>query len=218
VIGGGDTAMDCVRTAVRQGASNVVCLYRRDRQNMPGSRREVGHAEEEGADFRWQAQPEALSDIPVEIISGEPVEVTERGTVASVRAVRTRLVDTGGNRRPEPQPIRGSDFELPADIVVNALGFSVEDAGKLTAGLVGMTSRGAVAANRKSRMTDADGVFVIGDAWRGPSLVVWAIRDGRDVAVEVGQYLASRAGSGKTEKARLDPLAQCYTSPTAQEI
>lgn len=192
VVGGGDTAMDCVRTAVRQGARSVVCLYRRDRVNMPGSAREVGHAEEEGVDFRWQAQPEALLDVPVEVIAGSLTEVDGTGKVATVLAVRTRLAELDGDGRSQPEPIAGSAFELPADLVINALGFSVEDACVLTQGQVDMTRHGTVAADRRTLMTLAEGVFAAGDAMRGPSLVVWAIRDGRDVAVQVERYLNMR--------------------------
>jgi glutamate synthase (NADPH/NADH) small chain len=166
---------------------------------MPGSAREVGHAEEEGVDFRWQAQPEALSDVPVEVIAGRPTEVVGTGKVAAVRAVRTRLAQPGDDGRSRPAPIPGSAFELPADLVINALGFSVEDASALTEGQIGMTPHGTVAADGKSMMTAADGVFVVGDARRGPSLVVWAIRDGRDVVVQVERYLTARERNAVAE-------------------
>jgi len=191
VIGGGDTAMDCVRTAVRQGAEGVTCLYRRDRANMPGSTREVGHAEEEGAEFGWQSQPEALSDVPVEVVASRPEAFGQRGSVRSVRARRTRLgaPDRAGRKQPEPEP--GSEFEVAADLVINALGFTVEAAGGLTGGAVDMSPQGRVAADRESRMTAAPGVFVAGDARLGPSLAVWAIREGREVAAAVDRYLGS---------------------------
>ncbi|MBC7157607.1 MAG: FAD-dependent oxidoreductase, partial [Rhodobacteraceae bacterium] len=191
VIGGGDTAMDCVRTAVRQGAVGVTCLYRRDRVNMPGSAREVGHAEEEGAAFGWQSQPEALSDVPVEVIASQPAGFGQRGAVRTVRACRTRLgaPDDAGRKRPEPVP--GSVFEIAADLVINALGFLVEDAGGLTGGRVAMSPQGRIAADRETRMTAAPGVFVAGDARLGPSLAVWAIREGREVAAAVDRYLGT---------------------------
>ncbi len=189
VIGGGDTAMDCVRTAVRQGAAGVTCLYRRDRANMPGSAREVGHAEEEGASFGWQSQPEALSDVPVEVIAAQAEGFGQRGAVRTVRACRTRLGAPDGAGRQRPEPVPCSDFEIAADLVINALGFMVDAAGPLTGGQVGMSPQGRVAADRSSRMTAADGVFVAGDARLGPSLAVWAIREGREVAQAVERYL-----------------------------
>lgn len=108
VIGGGDTAMDCVRTAVRQGAKSVKCLYRRDRANMPGSQREVAHAEEEGVQFIWLAAPEALL--------GD-------GVVSGVRAVHMHLGVPDSSGRQQPTPIEGSAFAIPADMVIKALGF-----------------------------------------------------------------------------------------------
>mgnify|MGYP005842914991 FL=1 len=199
VIGGGDTAMDCVRTAVRQGAADVTCLYRRDRANMPGSAREVGHAEEEGAEFGWQSQPEALSEVPVEVIAARPDGVEQHGAVCTVRASRTRLgaPDHAGRKRPEP--VAGSGFEVAAGLVVNALGFLVEDAEGLTGGAVAMSPQGRIAADATSRMTAAPGVFVAGDARLGPSLVVWAIREGREVAAAVERYLDALPMRGHTD-------------------
>ena len=112
VIGGGDTAMDCVRTAVRQGAKSVKCLYRRDRANMPGSQREVSNAEEEGVEFVWMASPEA---------------VLGDGTVSGVRAQRMHLSVADSTGRQSPVPIEGSSFTLPAELVITALGFDPED-------------------------------------------------------------------------------------------
>ena len=179
VVGGGDTAMDCVRTAVRQGASSVVCLYRRDRENMPGSRREVEHAEEEGVQFIWQAAPEAfLGD----------------DRVRAVRAVRMRLgaPDATGRRRPEPVP--DSHFTLEADLVVQALGFEPEDLGSLFGEPeLALTRWGTVRIDWETMMTSLPGVFAGGDIVRGASLVVWGIRDGRDAAVGVHRYLEARA-------------------------
>lgn len=205
VIGGGDTAMDCVRTAVRQGARSVTCLYRRDRANMPGSAREVGHAEEEGVAFAWQAQPEALLGVPVDVIAGEPTAVAG-GSAIAVHAVRTRLAQPGPDGRREPEPVPDSEFELIADLVINALGFSVEDAATLTDGAVGMTERATVAIDRRTMMTAAPGVFAAGDAVRGPSLVVWAIRDGRDVAAQVHRFLSAGVGT-EPRAARQDVIA-----------
>ena len=146
VIGGGDTAMDCVRTAVRQGAAGVTCLYRRDRSNMPGSVREVGHAEEEDAEFGWQSQLEALSDVPVEVIASRPDGFGQHGAVRTVRAHRTMLVAPDRDNRKVPRPVPGSEFDVAADIVINALGFLVENADRLRGGIVDMSPRGRVAA------------------------------------------------------------------------
>ena len=174
VIGGGDTAMDCVRTAVRQGAASVKCLYRRDRANMPGSQREVANAEEEGVEFVWLSGPQAF-------------DAAER--VAGVRAQRMRLgqPDASGRRAPEPDP--GNEFVEPADLVIKALGFDAEDLPALfDAPELGVTRWGTLLVDRQM-MTNLDGVFAAGDIVRGASLVVWAVRDGRDVSETMHQWL-----------------------------
>jgi len=178
VVGGGDTAMDCVRTAIRQGATSVHCLYRRDRENMPGSQREVGNAEEEGVIFEWLAAPEAFI--------GD-------GGVEAVRAVRIHLGLPDASGRQSPQVIPGSSYKLEADLVVKALGFDPEDLPALfRAPDLGVTRWGTVKADRRSLQTNLDGVFAAGDIVRGASLVVWAIRDGRDAAQAIHQYLENR--------------------------
>lgn len=180
VIGGGDTAMDCVRTAVRQGAASVKCLYRRDRANMPGSQREVGHAEEEGVEFLWLSAPKAF-------------EATENGWVSGMRATRMRLgaPDASGRRAPEPDAEGG--LRLEADLVIKALGFDPEELPTMFATPeLGVTRWGTLRVDHKSMMTSLDGVFAAGDIVRGSSLVVWAIRDGRDVAEKMHAHLKSR--------------------------
>lgn len=177
VIGGGDTAMDCVRTAVRQGAASVKCLYRRDRTNMPGSIREVAHAEEEGVEFVWLAAPAAIAP-------------------GKVMARRMRLGQAGpdGRRAPEVDP--GGDFEARADLVIKALGFDAEDLPALFgAPELGVTRWGTVRVDGKTMMTSLPGVFAAGDIVRGASLVVWAVRDGRDVAARMHDYLRARITS-----------------------
>ncbi len=182
VIGGGDTAMDCVRTAVRQGAASVRCLYRRDRRNMPGSQREVRHAEEEGVEFVWLAAPEALL--------GEAV-------VSAVRARRMHLGLADAAGRQTPQPIAGSAFDLPADLVIKALGFDPEDMpALLDAPELLTTKSGTIRVKPRSMMTSLDGVFAAGDIVRGASLVVWAIRDGRDAAEEIHRYVEQKSAAG----------------------
>ena len=180
VIGGGDTAMDCVRTAVRQGAKSVKCLYRRDRANMPGSQREVGHAEEEGVEFVWLSAPEAFDG-------------DER--VSGVMATKMRLgaADASGRRAPEPDPEGG--FHVPADLVIKALGFDAEDLPRLfDAPDLSVTRWGTLRVDREM-MTSLPGVFAAGDIVRGASLVVWAIRDGRDVAQHMHGWLKAQAAT-----------------------
>ena len=169
VIGGGDTAMDCVRTAVRQGAKSVTCLYRRDRSNMPGSQREVANAEEEGVVFEWLAGPEAILD-------------TKAGKLKAVRAARMKLgaPDPSGRQSPEKT---GETFDIKADMVIKPLGFDPEDLPELF-GEPGLTVNrwGAIRVDYATLETSIRNVFAAGDIVRGASLVVWAIKDGRDAA------------------------------------
>jgi glutamate synthase (NADPH/NADH) small chain len=193
VIGGGDTAMDCVRTAVRQGAKSVKCLYRRDRTNMPGSQREVANAEEEGVEFVWLSAPEAFEG------SGDGL-----GRVSMVRAARMRLgaPDGSGRRAPEPEP--DSSFRLEADLVIKALGFDAEDLPSLFgAEELSVTRWGTLRVDHKSMQTNLEGVFAAGDIVRGASLVVWAIRDGIDVAERMHGWLKARAPIAATAAARV---------------
>jgi glutamate synthase (NADPH/NADH) small chain len=182
VIGGGDTAMDCVRTAVRQGARSVKCLYRRDRQNMPGSQREVAHAEEEGVEFVWLAAPEAfLGD----------------DKVAAVRTAQIHLGVADSTGRQTPQVIPGSSFTVEADLVIKALGFDPEDLPRLFgAPELGVTRWGTIGIDFRTMMSSLDGVFAAGDIVRGASLVVWAVRDGRDAAAQIDQYIQAEKTDG----------------------
>ncbi len=185
VIGGGDTAMDCVRTAIRQGAKSVKCLYRRDRDNMPGSQREVANAEEEGVEFEWLAAPEALLN------DGTGDRVT------GVRSIRMHLGVADASGRQKPQPIEGSAFTVPADLVIEALGFEPEDLpGLFGQDALKVTDWGTIKTNPRTLMSAMDGVFAAGDIVRGASLVVWAIRDGRDAAAAIGRYLNVKADQG----------------------
>jgi len=175
VIGGGDTAMDCVRTAVRQGARSVKCMYRRDRANMPGSKAEVANAEEEGVEFLWLAAPEAFD--------GD-------GLVKTVRAGRIHLGVPDASGRQAPQVIDGSGFSTKADLVITALGFDAED----VPGLFGeknlaVSQWGTIEIDPDNGMTSLPGVFAAGDIVRGASLVVWAIRDGRDSADAINRHV-----------------------------
>ena len=187
VIGGGDTAMDCVRTAVRQGASSVKCLYRRDKANMPGSLREVANAEEEGVQFVWLAAPKALHG---------------QGSVTGVRSIRMRLglPDSSGRQTPEEAP--GSEFTVPADLVILALGFDPEDLpAAFDAPGLAVTNWGTIRSDFTSHQTSMDGVFAAGDIVRGASLVVWAIRDGREAAAQMHAYLQHKAGAAVAQAA-----------------
>ena len=185
VLGAGDTAMDCVRTAVRQGAQSVSCLYRRDKVNMPGSQHEVQYAEEEGVRFILLAAPEAF---------------TGDANVSAVRAARVHLGVADASGRQTPEIIEGSSFNVEADLVIKALGFDPEDIPTLfDAPELGLTGWGTVKIDYANLMTNLDGVFAAGDIVRGASLVVWAIRDGRDVAASIDRYIRAKAAGGVTE-------------------
>jgi glutamate synthase (NADPH/NADH) small chain len=176
VIGGGDTAMDCVRTAIRQGAVSVKCLYRRDRANMPGSQRETQNAEEEGVEFVWLSAPRGFT-------GGEGVE--------GVIVQKMRLGDPDATGRQMPEIIEGADYVEPAELVVMALGFEPEALPVLwQVPELGVTRWGTVKADFRSHATNLPGVYAAGDIVRGASLVVWAIRDGREAAEAIIDYLA----------------------------
>ncbi|WP_199258515.1 NAD(P)-dependent oxidoreductase [Paracoccus binzhouensis] len=193
VIGGGDTAMDCVRTAIRQGAQSVKCLYRRDRANMPGSQREVQNAEEEGVEFVWLSAPGAfVGHVPGEArlaqeldVDGEPV------AISAVRVQKMRLGAPDVSGRQSPELIEGADYDEPADLVIKALGFEPEELPRLW-GVEGLevTRWGTVKADYQTHQTSLPGVFAVGDIVRGASLVVWAIRDGREAADSIAGFLA----------------------------
>jgi glutamate synthase (NADPH/NADH) small chain len=179
VIGGGDTAMDCVRTAIRQGAVSVKCLYRRDKANMPGSQREVQNAEEEGVDFVWLSAPKGF---------------TGGAVVDGVIVQKMRLGAPDASGRQMPEVIEDADYTEPADLVVQALGFEPEDVPALW-GVpeLAVTRWGTIKADFRSHATNLPGVYAAGDIVRGASLVVWAIRDGREAADAILSYLAQSA-------------------------
>ena len=175
VIGGGDTAMDCVRTSIRQGAESVKCLYRRERANMPGSQREVANAEEEGVVFEWLSAPKGFS--------GDPV------TGVMVQKMRLGQPDVSGRQAPEV--IEGADYVEDADLVIMALGFEAEDLPTLWDEPDLPVNRwGTIKADYITGATALDGVYAVGDIVRGASLVVWAIKDGRDCADEILKRMA----------------------------
>ena len=178
VIGGGDTAMDCLRTSVRQNAKSVKCLYRRDRENMPGSAREVGNAEEEGVEFIWLTSPK---------------EFKGTNKIESVVVNKMKLGEPDDSGRRKPVVEENSDFEIKADLVIKALGFDPEDLPKLFNEEKLQVSRwGTIKADFDTMETSIEGVFAAGDIVRGASLVVWGIKDGRDAATSIDNYLHSK--------------------------
>src|SRR5210317_1354770 len=178
VIGGGDTAMDCVRTSIRQKAKSVKCLYRRDKENMPGSAREVANAEEEGVEFVWLSSPK-------EFIGTNKVE----GLM--VDKIKLGEPDDSGRCKPEIQ--NNSHFNIKADIVIKALGFDPENLPKLFGSEdLQVTKWGTLKTNFDTMETNLPGVFAAGDIIRGASLVVWAIKDGRDVAISIKNFLETK--------------------------
>ncbi len=187
VIGGGDTAMDCVRTSIRQKAKSVKCLYRRDRENMPGSAREVGNAIEEGVDFVWLTSPKSF-------IGKTKVEAVE------VNKMKLGEPDSSGRRRPEIE--LGSEYKIKADLVIKSLGFDPENLPRLfNANELAISKWGTIKINFETMQTNLGGVFAAGDIVRGASLVVWAIRDGRDAAVQIEKYLKSKLIKKGSEEA-----------------
>ena len=178
VIGGGDTAMDCVRTAIRQKAKSVKCLYRRDRENMPGSSREVGNAEEEGVEFVWLTNPKRF--LGETKVSGVEVSKMELGEA-----------DASGRRKPIERD--NSEYKIDADIVIKSLGFDPENLPKLfNAEELSVSRWGTIKIDLQTMQTNMEGVFAAGDIVRGASLVVWAIRDGRDAATQIKRYLQEK--------------------------
>ena len=183
VVGGGDTAMDCVRTAVRQGATSVKCLYRRDKNNMPGSQREVENAIEEGVDFKWLTLP---------------TQYQGQDKVERVKIVKMELgsPDESGRRKPEIKD--NSEEILKADLVIEALGFEPEDLPVMfNEPKLNVTQWGTLKVDYKNLMTSLDGVFAAGDIVRGASLVVWGIKDGRDAASHIHNYLTKNIEESK---------------------
>ena len=179
VIGGGDTAMDCVRTAVRQEAKSVKCLYRRDKENMPGSAREVQNAEEEGIEFVWLSSPSKF-------IGNNKVEKVQ------VNKIKLGDPDDSGRRRPEI--IEDSNYEIKADLVIKSLGFDPEDLPYLfNEEKLNVTKWGTIKVDFNTMETSIPGVFAAGDIVRGASLVVWAIKDGRDVSQNISNYIKAKA-------------------------
>ena len=187
VIGGGDTAMDCVRTAIRQNAKSVKCLYRRDKENMPGSAREVSNAEEEGIEFVWLSSPK-------EFLGKENIESIK------VNKIKLGEPDESGRRKPEIQ--NNSEFILKSDMVIKALGFDPENLPKLFGcNELKVSKWGTIKTDFYTMETNLPGVFAAGDIIRGASLVVWAIKDGRDAADSIEKYLKTKSIKNNTKVA-----------------
>ena len=175
VIGGGDTAMDCVRTSIRQNAKSVKCLYRRDKKNMPGSAREVFNAEEEGVEFIWLSNPK---------------EFKGNNKIETITVNKMKLGEPDENGRRKPVIKENSEFEIKADMVIKALGFDPEELPKLfNEEKLQLTKWGTIETNFDTMETNIPGVFAAGDIIRGASLVVWAIKDGREAAINIENYL-----------------------------
>ena len=186
VLGGGDTAMDCVRTSLRHGASKVTCAYRRDEANMPGSKKEVKNAKEEGAEFEFNVQPVQL-------------ELDESGSVTGVRLLRTQLGEADAKGRRRPVPIEGSEFVMPADAVIMAFGFNPHSMPWLETHGVQVDDWGRIAANVNSvyrYQTSSPKIFAGGDAVRGADLVVTAMAEGRHAAQGMMDWLGVKAPKG----------------------
>jgi len=178
VIGGGDTAMDCVRTAVRQKAKSVKCLYRRDKENMPGSAREVANAIEEGVEFIWLTAPKKF-------IGEKLVEEVQ------VNKMKLGLADASGRKKPEVE--QNSEYNIKANIVIKSLGFDPENLPELFSSPELLVSRwGTIKIDLDTMQTNINGIFAAGDIVRGASLVVWAIKDGRDAAENINKYLKQK--------------------------
>mgnify|MGYP005675573343 FL=1 len=178
VLGGGDTAMDCNRTAVRQGAKSVKCLYRRDEKNMPGSKREVTNAKEEGVEFEFNIQP-------IEIIGKEKVE--------GIKVVRTELGDADQNGRRVPIPIPGSELIIEADAVIIAFGFRASPSDWFKDFNINTQNNGLVLAAEEQKykfQTSNNKIFSGGDMVRGSDLVVTAIWEGREAAKSIIEYVS----------------------------
>ncbi len=178
VIGGGDTAMDCVRTAVRQNAKSVKCLYRRDRENMPGSAREVANAEEEGVEFVWLSSPK---------------EFLGKNKIENLVVSKIKLGEPDDSGRKKPEVKKNSEFTIKSDMIIKALGFDPENLPKLFNSKHLQTTRwGTIKTDFDTMETNLAGVFAAGDIVRGASLVVWAIKDGRDAAISISNFLENK--------------------------
>ena len=179
VVGGGDTAMDCVRTAIRQDPASVKCLYRRDQQNMPGSQRDVFNAIEEGIEFDWLT-------LPINYIGNKKVK--------TVKVIKMQLGSPDETGRKHPEQISGTEYEINSDIVIEALGFDPENIPQIfNEPDLQVNQLGTIKIDFNNMMTKINGLFAAGDIVRGASLVVWGIKDGRDAANNIHNYLKEKS-------------------------
>lgn len=185
VLGGGDTAMDCLRTAVRRGAASVTCAYRRDELSMPGSIKEVVNAREEGVEFQFNVQPQYI-------------QRNRKGQVSAVGMIRTDMGEPGPDGRRRPRPIVGSGFELQADVLIMAFGFQAHDMPWLRGHGVQLDRWGQIrtgGSGRGTTQTSNDKIFAGGDAVHGADLVVTAMVAGRQAASEMLTLFNSKEGA-----------------------
>jgi glutamate synthase small subunit-like protein len=184
VLGGGDTAMDCLRTAVRRGAESVTCAYRRDELSMPGSKKEVVNAREEGVNFEFNVQPKYI-------------QRNRKGQVSAVGMIRTKMGEPGPDGRRRPQPIAGSEFELQADVLVMAFGFQAHEMPWLRGHGIRLDKWGQILTGGKGRtanQTSNDKIYAGGDAVTGADLVVTAMAAGRQAAAEMLARFRAKEG------------------------
>ena len=176
VVGGGDTAMDCLRTAKREGAKSVTCLYRRDAHNMPGSQKEYKNAIEEGVDFTFFASPKEIA-------------LNEDGLAVGIEVVKTTLGAKDESGRQRMEEVNGSDFRVNADIIIMSLGFDPAIPSFLAENGIDTNSWGGVIINKETYETTTAGIYAGGDCFRGADLVVTAALDGREAARNIAKSL-----------------------------
>jgi len=176
VIGGGDTAMDCLRTAKREGAKSVTCLYRRDEKNMPGSKKEYKNAMEEGVDFTFLASP-------------KEIVLSENSKAIAVEAVKTTLGAKDETGRQKMEELKGSEFRANADIIIMSLGFDPVVPSFLAENGIETNSWGGIIVNEETHETSTAGIYAGGDCYRGADLVVTAAFDGREAARSIANSL-----------------------------
>ena len=176
VIGGGDTAMDCLRTAKREGAKSVTCLYRRDAHNMPGSQKEYKNAMEEGVDFTFFASP-------------KEIVVNEDGNAVAVEVIKTNLGAKDESGRQKMEEVKGSEFRVNADVVIMSLGFDPVVPSFLAENGIETNSWGGIIINEETHETTTSGIYAGGDCFRGADLVVTAAYDGREAARSIANSL-----------------------------
>ncbi|MEO1937709.1 MAG: glutamate synthase subunit beta [Sulfurimonas sp.] len=176
VIGGGDTAMDCLRTAKREGAKSVTCLYRRDEKNMPGSKKEYKNAMEEGVDFTF-------------LVSPKEIIVNDEGKAVAVEVVKTTLGAKGADGRQRMEEVKGSEYRVNADVIIMSLGFDPAVPSFLAENGIETNSWGGIVINEETHETSTAGIYAGGDCYRGADLVVTAAFDGREAARSISESL-----------------------------